>query len=52
MAGPPIGVVPWKASCQSERDRPRIVGLELSWMVELPTETNDTLPHPTNRSPT
>jgi hypothetical protein len=50
MAGPPMGVVPWKATCHRAMARPRMPGSELSWMVELPIEMNETLAHPTNSS--
>ncbi|HEY5351786.1 MAG TPA: hypothetical protein VIK57_04975 [Streptosporangiaceae bacterium] len=49
-AGPPIGVVPWKATCQSAMTRPRMPGSALSWMVEFPIAMNETLAQPTNRS--
>jgi hypothetical protein len=32
IAGPPTGVVPWKATCQSAITRPRMLGSELSWI--------------------
>ena len=48
ISGPPTGVVPWKATCHSAIARPRMFGSELSWMVELPMEMNETLAQPTN----
>ena len=50
IAGPPTGVVPWKATCQSAITRPRMLGSALSWMVELPIAMKETLAQPTNSS--
>jgi hypothetical protein len=50
IAGPPIGVVPWKATCHSAIARPRMLGSALSWMVELPIAMKETLAQPTNSS--
>ena len=40
MAGPPIGVEPWKATNHSAITRPRIVGSAPSCSVELPVDMN------------
>ena len=40
----------WKATCQSASTRPRILGSELSWIVELPIAMKETLAQPTNSS--
>ena len=48
ISGPPMGVVPWKATCQSAIARPRMFGSEASWIVELPIAMNETLAQPTN----
>jgi hypothetical protein len=50
ITGPPTGVVPWKATCQSASTRPRMLGSELSWIVELPIAMNYKLAQPTNSS--
>ena len=51
-AGPPTGVVPWKATCHSAMTRPRMSGAALSWIVEFPIAMKETLAHPANSSAT
>jgi hypothetical protein len=50
ISGPPIGVVPWNATCQNAIVRPLKLGSAASWIVELPMAMNETLAQPTNSS--
>jgi hypothetical protein len=50
MAGPPIGVEPWKATNQRDMTRPRMAGSAVSCRVELPVDMKVMLAAPARES--